>query len=41
MAKFVSRIVPGHGGTEGDISPHFEAAADFVVDSGYVADGEP
>ncbi len=41
MSNFMIRIVLGHGGTEGDISPHFKAAADFLVNSGYVADGAP
>ncbi len=41
MSNFMIRIVLGHGGTEGDISPHFEAAADFLTNSGYVADGAP
>ncbi len=41
MSNFMVRIVLGHGGTEGDISPHFEAAADFLTNSGYVADGAP
>ncbi len=41
MANFMNRIVPGHGGTEGNISPHFEAAADFLTNCGYVADGAP
>ncbi len=41
MFAFMNRIVLGHGGTQGDISPHFEAAADFLTNSGYVADGVP
>ena len=41
MANFMNRIVKGHGGTEGDISPHFEAAAAFLSGTGYVADGAP
>ena len=41
MANFMNRIVPAHGGTEGNISSHFEAAADFLANCGYVGDGAP
>ena len=35
MFNFMNRIVLGHGGTEGAISPHFEAAADYLTNVGY------
>ncbi len=41
MFAFMNRIVLGHGGTEGDISPHFAAGADFLTNSGYVASDVP
>ena len=41
MFNFMNRIVMGHGGTEGDIEPHFGASADFLASSGYTAEGAP
>ena len=41
MFNFMNRIVLGHGGTEGDISPYFQASADFLAQKGYVAEGAP
>ena len=41
MFNFMNRIVLGHGGTEGDISPYFQASADFLAQKGYIAEGAP
>ena len=35
MFNFMNRIVLGHGGTEGDIAPHFAAAANYLTNVGY------
>ncbi|MCH7696319.1 MAG: peroxidase-related enzyme [Proteobacteria bacterium] len=36
MANFMNRIVLAHGGTEGDISAHFNLAANYLVENGYL-----
>ena len=41
MFNFMNRIVLGHGGTDGDISPHYQMSADFLAQKGYVAEGAP
>ena len=41
MFNFMNRIVLGHGGTEGDISPHFQGSADYLVQHGYLGDDAP
>ena len=35
MFNFMNRIVLGHGGTEGDITPHFKTSADQLSQRGY------
>ncbi len=39
--NFMNRIVLGHGGTQGDISTHFEAAADYLTNAGYYNEDAP
>lgn len=41
MFNFMNRIVLGHGGTEGDISPYFQASADYLAQKGYVGEDAP
>lgn len=36
MASFMNRMVLGHGGTEGHISAHFNLAASYLVENGYL-----
>lgn len=39
MFNFMNRIVLGHGGTEGNISPHFQDSAKHLVENGYFPEG--
>ena len=38
MFNFMNRLVLGHGGTEGDIAPHFDAGAAHLANDGYFPD---
>jgi len=39
--NFMNRIVFGHGGTEGDIAPHFEASVDYLTNTGHYNEDAP